>query len=223
MNVSAFDVIGPTMIGPSSSHTAGAVRLGLVARSLSAESIVSAGVALHGSFAATGRGHATDRATVAGLMGFRPDDERLKDSLVLAGSGGLNVEIGEVDLGEDAHPNSVRIQTWTASGESHVLVGSSVGGGQIRVDSVDGFATAFSGGDDTMLLWHEDRHGYLAELTAQLALDHANIATIRTSRKSRGERSFTVIELDGPLSGNCVGGLAGIVGTQEIRHLAPLS
>lgn len=178
--ISAFDVIGPAMVGPSSSHTAGACRIGLVARGLSAQPPERASIGLHGSFATTGVGHATDRALVAGLMEMAPDDERIKDSHSLAGGAAFTFEIAPLDLGEDAHPNSARVETFSADGERHTMVGASIGGGMIDVREVDGYATSFGGALETLLLWHEDKSGFLAKVTALLACVEANIASIRT-------------------------------------------
>lgn len=219
MTFSAFDVIGPAMIGPSSSHTAGAVRIGLIARAVLGVQARGAEIALHGSFAATGKGHATDRALVAGILGYAPDDEHLKDSLALAEDGGLEVSFSHVDLGEDAHPNSTRIRITGANGESHLVTAASTGGGMINVQSVDAYPTSFGGQLETLLLWHEDRPGFLAKVTALLACAEANIATIRTSRQTRGSDALTVIEVDAPLPEDCLSLLERISSVSKVRHL----
>ncbi len=198
MGFSAFDVIGPSMIGPSSSHTAGAVRLGLVARALCGGAPTPAKIELHGSFAATGAGHATDRGIVAGLLGFATDDERLKDSFALAEAAGLKVEFSTVDLGEDAHPNTARITLGDPEHPCVRITGASVGGGSIRVLEVDGFATDFTGELDLIAVWHADRPGFLSRVTTLLSCVEANIATIHTARRARGTDAFTRIEVDGP-------------------------
>jgi L-serine dehydratase len=194
MSLSAFEIIGPPMIGPSSSHTAGAVRIGLVARHLMGRQPNSARIGLHGSFAATGHGHATDRGIVAGLLGWAPDDERLKDSLEIAAREGLRAEFAVEDLGESVHPNSARIEL--DAGEKLTLVASSVGGGSIEVVSVDQYAVRFFGRLDSLVIWHDDRPGFLAHVTAIFSCVEANIATIQTARLQRAEDALTVIELD---------------------------
>jgi L-serine dehydratase len=183
---------------------------------------VRAAIGLHGSFAATGTGHATDRALVAGLLGMAPDDERIKDSMGLAAERGFQFEFSKVDLGEEAHPNSARIETCAADGEHHVVVGSSVGGGMIELREVDGYATSFQGQLETLLLWHEDKSGFLAKVTALLACVEANIATIRTSRHGRGAEALTVIEVDAPLPDDCLALLERIASTRRVRHISRL-
>lgn len=220
--ISAFDIIGPAMIGPSSSHTAGAVRIGLAARQLLGEAPCHTTVELHGSFAATGKGHATDRALIAGLLGFAPDDERLKQSIELAAAAELEFSFSEVDLGEDVHPNSARLSIRGLSGNALRVTGSSIGGGMIRIISVDEFATSFDGAFETLLLWHADKPGYLAKVTALLAIVEANIATIRTSRLGRGTEALTVIEVDAPLPDDCLSLLRKISATSALRHFERL-
>ncbi|MCX7868909.1 MAG: L-serine ammonia-lyase, iron-sulfur-dependent subunit beta [Terrimicrobiaceae bacterium] len=222
MSLSAFDIIGPAMIGPSSSHTAGAVRIRLVARHLLGEQPARAAIGLHGSFAATGQGHATDRALAAGLLGFGPADSRVKESLALAEERGISVTFAATDLGEDAHPNSALIELEGSSGGRLKLVASSIGGGMIRVLAVDEFATSFDGALETLVLWHADRPGYLAKITALLAIVEANIATIRTSRAGRGGGALTVIEVDAPLPPDCLSLVRRIAATSKFRHFSRL-
>lgn len=206
MNISAFDVIGPAMVGPSSSHTAGAVRLGLLAHHIARgiAPFARVRIELHGSFAATGKGHATDRGLVAGILGLLPDDERLKNSLQLARNRGIGIEFREVDLGTDAHPNSVRITFFFADGETLVIQGASIGGGNVQLCRIDGFETNLSGTLDSIVCWHMDRPGFLAHVTGLLACVEANIATILTARKMRGNDAFTIIKTDSPIPDDCL-------------------
>lgn len=199
MNISAFDVIGPGMIGPSSSHTAGAVRIGLMARVLAGGNVAEADVIFHGSFADTGRGHATDRGIVAGLLGFAADDERLKDSLEIAAQQGVAVRFSTEDFGEGFHPNTARVLVHNPGKPARLVTASSVGGGMIRVVRVDRFTTDFSGELPTVVLWHYDSPGFLAKITTLLACVESNIATINTARRARGNDALTVIEVDAPL------------------------
>ena len=166
---SVFDIIGPSMVGPSSSHTAGAIRIGHAARALLGAPPVHARIGLHGSFAATGTGHATDRGLVAGLLGFATDDERMKDSLELARTAGLAVEFETVHLGDQVHPNTASITCEASNGNQRRVIASSIGGGMVQVVSVDGFPATFSGSLDTLILWHSDVPGFLARLTACIA------------------------------------------------------
>ena len=220
--ISAFDVIGPAMVGPSSSHTAGACRIGLIARQLFATPPATARIGLHGSFAATGSGHATDRAIVAGLLGLAPDDERLKESLPLAEAAGLCVSFRPIDLGEEAHPNSARIEATAPDGESHTITAASVGGGMIEVRAIDDHTTSFDGQLETLILWHEDKPGLLARVTALLACVEANIATLRTSRHGRGAEALSVIEVDAPLPDDCLSLMNRSAAIRTLRHLSRL-
>ncbi len=222
MGFSAFDVIGPSMIGPSSSHTAGAVRLGLVARAFCDGVPAEAKVELHGSFAATGAGHATDRGIVAGLLGFSTDDERLRDSFDIARACGLAVGFSPVDLGEDAHPNTARISVRPSVGDGVRMTGASVGGGSIRVLEVDGFATDFTGELDLIAVWHADRPGFLSRVTTLLSCVEANIATIHTARRARGTDAFTRIEVDGPPPPEVLAVMRRIPGVTKVVMLGRL-
>lgn len=220
---SVFEIIGPAMIGPSSSHTAGAIRIGRAARALFAAPPVRARFGLHGSFAATGRGHATDRALVAGLLGFATDDARMKDALDLAPGAGLAaVTFEAVDLGEQAHPNSARIEAAAADGETHTLVAASIGGGAIEVTRVDDFATAFQGNLYTLILWHQDRPGFLARVTTLMSFTETNIATLRTSRRHRGENALTVLEMDSAPPSAALALLNETRSVDALRLMAPL-
>ena len=219
---SAFDIIGPPMIGPSSSHTAGAVRIGLAARHLLGVRPDKAAIALHGSFAATGKGHATDRGLVAGLLGWAPDDERLKTALEAAASEGMCLNFCDEDLGSEVHPNTALLVIGTSDGQELKMTASSIGGGSIEVISVDGYATRFSGSLDTLVLWHDDRPGFLAHVTAVLASMSSNIATIRTARTHRGADALTVIELDAPPPAEVVALLEKIDHVKKLRMIPPL-
>lgn len=223
MNLSVFDVIGPVMVGPSSSHTAGAARIGLVARRLLGEAPREAVLRLHGSFAATGRGHATDRALLAGLLGLAPDDAALPRAPELAAGAGLTFSFETIDLGEAAHPNTACLELTGISADSTLrLTGTSLGGGIVEVVEIDGYATSFRGDLHTLVFWHEDRGGFLARVTAVLACAELNIATLRTSRHGRGHDALTVIETDGATPPDALGLLARLSGVRRLRALSPL-
>jgi L-serine dehydratase len=193
--VSLLDIIGPVMVGPSSSHTAGACRLGLLARGLVGGTPERAKIELHGSFARTGEGHGTDRAIVAGLMGFRPDDDRIRSALEIAEREGLDYRFEKTTLDEEAHPNTVRI-TLERGDRSAVMMGSSLGAGRVLVTQIDGFPVEVSGNYHTIVLVAEDVRGSIATIAQILANDGINIATLRLSRQKRGGDAFMVIELD---------------------------
>ncbi|OAM90504.1 L-serine ammonia-lyase, iron-sulfur-dependent subunit beta [Termitidicoccus mucosus] len=228
MPFSAFDIIGPVMVGPSSSHTAGAARLGLMARRLLGEVPRAAAITLHGSFAATGHGHATDRALLAGLLGLAPDDASLPRSRELAAAAGLAFAFAAEDMGESVHPNTARIQLTSSEAgaadapDSLTMTGSSLGGGVIEISSIDGYATSFRGDLDTLVCWHEDRRGFLAHITAIVACVEVNIAALRTTRTGRGTHALTVIETDGPLPSAALNLFAHIPWLARLRALPPL-
>ena len=193
-----FEIIGPSMIGPSSSHTAGACRIGWAAHHLLGERACRARIQLHGSFLATGDGHGTKEAIVAGLLGMVPDDELLIRSRELAAAQNFEITFEPIDLGPQAHPNSAKI---ILEGATHklTLVASSVGGGSISVEEIDGLPVSFPGTLEALVFWHHDTSGFLARITAVLACVQVNVATIHTSRVERGENAITVIEIDGHL------------------------
>ena len=195
--VSLLDIIGPVMVGPSSSHTAGACRLGLIARCLVGGTPQRARIELHGSFARTGEGHGTDKAIAGGLMGFRPDDERIRHALEIADREALRYAFEKTKLGEEehVHPNSVRI-TVERGDRKAVMLGSSLGAGRILVSQIDGFPVEVHGSYHTIVLVAEDVKGSVARIATILADDGCNLATMRLTRKERGGDAFMVIELD---------------------------
>ena len=193
--VSLLDIIGPVMVGPSSSHTAGACRLGLLARNLVGGTPERARVELHGSFARTGEGHGTDKAIAGGMMGFRPDDERLRDALEIAAREGLDYVFEKTTLGDDAHPNTARITL--ERGDRHaVMTGASLGAGRILVTEINGYKVEVTGGYHTIVLIAEDVKGSVAAIATILAEHEINIANLRLTRKQRGGDAFMVIEVD---------------------------
>jgi L-serine dehydratase len=195
--VSLLDIIGPVMVGPSSSHTAGACRLGLLARCLVGGTPQRAKIELHGSFARTGEGHGTDKAVVGGLLGFRPDDERLRTALDIAERDGLEFRFEKTTLGEEAdvHPNTVRITL--ERGDRHaVMMGSSLGAGRVLVTEIDGYPVEVTGNYNTIVLVAEDVKGSVARIAGILAEHSINIATLKLTRKQRGGDAFMVIEVD---------------------------
>ncbi|HEX8725064.1 MAG TPA: L-serine ammonia-lyase, iron-sulfur-dependent subunit beta [Gemmatimonadaceae bacterium] len=195
--VSLLDIIGPVMVGPSSSHTAGACKLGLIARCLVGGTPDRARIELHGSFARTGEGHGTDKAIAGGLLGFRPDDERLREAVEIAEREGVEYRFEKTTLSDDAHPNSVRI-TVERGDRRHVMLGASLGAGRIHVSEIDGFPVEVLGNHYTIVLVAEDVKGSVARITARLAEAGLNIATLKLSRKHKGGDALMVIEVDEP-------------------------
>lgn len=193
-----FDILGPVMVGPSSSHTAGAVRIGLMARALLGQEPVRARLLLHGSFASTGEGHGTHRALIAGLLGLSPDDSRVPDSFALAGERGLEYTFGTCVL-RDVHPNSVLIQLEGAQGGALEVGASSPGGGRIQVFRLDGLSTSFTGELPTLVVHNSDRPGCVSQVTGVLAGHGMNVATLQLNRGNRGESAVMVIECDQPI------------------------
>lgn len=193
--MNCFDIIGPIMVGPSSSHTAGAVRIGLVAKALLDERIKKADIGLCGSFAHTFRGHGTDKAIVAGLLGFFPDDERICKSLYLARKAGLDFTFHLINQ-QDLHPNTAIITLWGEQGRRVTIRGVSTGGGRIRIEAIDDIFVSFSGDYTTLVINHQDTPGVVAGITHRLALQRINIASMRVFRSYRGGPAVTVIETD---------------------------
>ena len=202
-----FDLIGPIMVGPSSSHTAGAVRIGYVARKIFREEPVKAEITLHGSFAATGRGHGTDRALVAGLLGMHPDDSRIPESFEIAQRQGLDFKFGNREL-RSAHPNTAKIKLTAADGRELEIVAASVGGGRIEVRELAGMPMRFTADKPTLIISNNDKPGSIAKVSEVLSKEHINIATFNVNRSSRGGRAIMVIECDSPVS------------AEALRHIA---
>lgn len=190
-----FDIIGPVMVGPSSSHTAGAVRIGYIAGKLMGEPIAKAEILLYGSFLATGKGHGTRKALVAGLLGMKPDDMRIPDSFEIAKEHGIEVVFGESALRE-AHPNTAQIFLTSVTGKKLEVVGESLGGSRINIAQIDGISTNFSGDYPTLVVHNMDQPGHVAEVTSMLAHKSVNIAAMQLYRAGRGGNSVMVLECD---------------------------
>ena len=189
-----FDLVGP-IIGPSSSHTAGAVRLGLMARKILGEKVLKAGIQLHGSFAQTYRGHGTDKALIAGILGFAPDDERIVSALDIAKNQGVTYSFQTIKL-EDAHPNTAIIHLTGETGRVAKVCGASVGGGNIMITNINGYAVELTGEYPALITIHHDKPGVITQVTQILARYAMNIAFMRVSRQNRGESAMMIMELD---------------------------
>lgn len=195
MTISIFEVIGPVMVGPSSSHTAGAARLGNIARRVCGRKISQVDFYLHGSFAETYRGHGTDKALLGGILGMSTSDEEIRDSFKRAEEEGLTYNIYTTDLG-NVHPNTVRIVMHTDSANSCEIIGSSIGGGKVMVSSINKMAVEFSGQYPTVIINHRDKPGVVAHVTSILSKHGINIAFLKLFRQAKGSQASMVIESD---------------------------
>ena len=193
MNV--FDILGPVMIGPSSSHTAGAARIGLMTRALLGKTPVKAHIFLHGSFAKTYKGHGTDKALVAGILGMQTDDERIRFSLDVAKKEGLEIQIETGEL-ENTHPNTAEITLTAADGEKVSLRGSSIGGGNILITRVNGMEVALTGQNPALIVLHKDAPGTIAAVTELMAEYGVNICNFHLARETKGGVAVMTIESD---------------------------
>lgn len=216
MNV--FDILGPVMVGPSSSHTAGAARIGFVAKKLLGESPVQATILLHGSFAATGVGHGTQKALVAGLLGMMPDNMDIPNSFELAKKAGLSVKTGTVVL-RDVHPNTALLKLKGASGRQLEVVASSLGGGRISVVRLNGIETNFSGSCPTLVVYNHDKPGHVAAITGALSRSGINIATMQLYRNKRGGLAVTVLECDERISQKALHEVEETEGVTQVTYL----
>lgn len=190
-----FDILGPVMVGPSSSHTAGAVRIGYISRVLLNEKPIDAKIILHGSFATTGVGHGTDKALIAGLLGMQPDDTRIPDSFDLATKEGLSFTFANQTV-KDAHPNTAILKLTGNSGKTIEIQAASIGGGRIMVHKLDGIDVNFSGEKPTLVVHNIDMPGHVAKIASLLYGKQINIATMQLYRGKRGGDAVMVMVLD---------------------------
>lgn len=221
MNI--IDIIGPVMIGPSSSHTAGAVRLGLLATGILGAAPVEAEIYLHGSFAETYKGHGTDMALLAGLMGWLPDDARIPEADKHAKEAGLKYSFDKVDLGSSIHPNTAMFKLTAADGSKCEIVGASVGGGQVLVNSIDGFPVELTGKLPAILTVHEDKRGVIALVTSTLANAGVNVATMRVFRSNKGGLASMVIECDEAVPHGIINLIAALQQIQSVRFIGSVA
>jgi L-serine dehydratase len=219
--VGLFDILGPVMIGPSSSHTAGACRLGLMARAILGTTPDRARIGLHGSFAATGEGHGTHRAIVGGLVGITPDDLRLREAYAIAREAGLEWEIEEIDLGDDAHPNSALFQL-DHDGTSLRVQGASIGGGRIEITEIDGFAVSLGGDYHTLVLLAHDEPGTIATVAGTLARYGLNLARMRVDRTGRHQDALMTIEVDDPIPDDAIAAVRDYPWLRWVRRIERL-
>ena len=193
--INIFDMMGPVMVGPSSSHTAGAARIGNMGRTLLGEEVARADIGLYGSFAETGYGHGTDRALLAGLLGMKPDDLRIPNAYEEANRAGMAYSFRTVEL-RDAHPNTALLELTGKSGKQLTLQASSIGGGAIVVNKIDGVDVNFTGDFNTLIVRNQDESGSVAAITSILSQVHINVANMSVNRHRRGGDALMVIETD---------------------------
>lgn len=214
-----FDIIGPVMVGPSSSHTAGAVKIGRVCQRLLAEDVRDAKIYFHGSFQATGKGHGTDRALVAGLLGMAVDDPRIPESFAAAQEAGLTFTMEGLDLG-DVHPNSVKLGLTGVTGRRLEVVAASIGGGRIQICELDGLSANFSGDCPTLIVNNVDQPGHVTEVATMLARENINIGTMQIYRTGRGGNAVMVIECDGEIPRESIEWLEAREGIRKVTYLS---
>lgn len=215
-----FDILGPVMVGPSSSHTAGAVRIGLIARQLFGRQPEKAEVILHGSFAATGKGHGTDRALIAGLLGMMPDDMRIPDSFEIAKDMGMDFVMKNKDI-KGAHPNTAQIIMEAEGVPRMKIQAHSIGGGRICVCKLDGIDVNFSGESYTLIIWNVDEPGRIMEVAAALSRAEINVATMQVFRDKRGGTAVMVVETDQVIPRSAIDELESKPGIIRVKFLDP--
>lgn len=214
-----FDIIGPIMIGPSSSHTAGAARIGRVARTLLGKQPKWVEISFYGSFAKTYKGHGTDLAIVGGLLDFDTSDQRIKNSLEIAENLGIDINI-EIESAVTDHPNTAKVRLGTSAEDALELVGISIGGGKIEIIELNSFQLKLSGNHPAILVVHDDRYGVIAAVSNVLAKHEINIGHMEVSRKEKGKEALMVIEVDQNLADNLlmeVGSLPNISKVTKIH------
>ncbi|MBE6021611.1 MAG: L-serine ammonia-lyase, iron-sulfur-dependent, subunit beta [Cellulosilyticum sp.] len=215
--LSVFDIIGPNMIGPSSSHTAGALKIAKVAYQLAPKKIEKVTFVLYGSFAKTYKGHGTDRALVAGILGMNEEDERIRDAFSYAKVNKLNYEFKTSESTHIKHPNTVDIIMEDQSGSTISITGSSIGGGAISIDKVNGVEVFFNGEYHTLLVSHKDQPGLAAHITNCLGNWKINIAYMRIYRAHKGEMVSTIVETDDPICNQVIEAISNHLAVRYAR------
>ena len=220
MNI--FDIVGPIMVGPSSSHTAGAARIGYTVCIALGEPVKKAKIYFHGSFAQTYKGHGSDKAVIGGLLGYKPDDPRIKSSMETADEEGMKYSFEKIDISE-AHPNTILIKATGQSGDQVTLQGASIGGGNIIIQKFNGITVDFTGKYDTLLIEQEDAPGAVAAVTNFIAAMKINIANMKVFRAGRGGGAIMVIETDGILPIGICRTIAEFQNIKTVRYIQKIS
>lgn len=216
--MSVFEILGPIMVGPSSSHTAGAARIGFIVSKLLGEKPVKAHIILSGSFADTGKGHGTDKALIAGLLGMEPDDMRIPDSFEIAKKSGLDFEFESKEI-KDAHPNTAILIVEDKNGRTLQVQAASIGGGRIKVKKIDGIEVNFQGNLPTLIVNNIDEPGYVAKVTAILAKSGFNIANMQLYRNKKGGTAVMIVEMDQNLSNEIIEELKNVKGVLRVTYV----
>lgn len=207
--IGTFDILGPNMIGPSSSHTAGALRIAFVAGRM-VEKPAAVKFVLYGSFARTYHGHGTDRALVGGILGYHPDDERIRDSFGLAKKAGLKYEFQENFTDKEIYPNTVDIYVTGEDGSVMSLRGKSIGGGNAVITKLNGVDVELTGNYSTLVVEHHDKKGTLARVATVLSDYDLNIGSLRLYRESKGKMAYAIIEVDTNVSSQALDALRSV-------------
>ena len=218
-NYGVFDILGPIMIGPSSSHTAGAARIGKIGEEIVDDHFYKVTFYLHGSFAKTYKGHGTDRALVAGVLGMEPSDERLKDSLSIAKEKGIQIEFIETDLGY-VHPNTVKMVFHYKDKEDYYLIGSSIGGGNIIITNINGNEVEFSGDYPTILIKYKDQKGAISRISSILSNEDINIAAMKVTREDN--IATMIMEIDSPIKDKIIDDISSLNEIIYITGINPI-
>lgn len=220
-NYSIFDIVGPIMVGPSSSHTAGAARLAKLASLICGSDPIKVEFVLHGSFAKTYKGHGTDKALVAGILKMDPWDENLKNSFVLAKEKGIEILFTEGDLG-DVHPNTVKFIITVEDGKVSEITGSSIGGGSILIFDIDGQSVEFKGDYPTLITQHKDTPGVISKITTMLYTSNINIGSMKVYRNSRGLQATMALETDNIIPKAIIEKMKEIPEIESIKVINPI-
>lgn len=218
--IGVFDILGPIMIGPSSSHTAGAARLGKVARIIADGDIAEVTFMLHGSFAKTYKGHGTDRALIAGILGMEPSDERLRNSMDIAKEKGIKFLFKEADLG-DVHPNTVKFVMRTVDNKYCEVMGSSIGGGSIQIIEVNNNEVDFTGMYETIIVTHRDVPGVINSVTSILYSANINVAFMRVFRNHKGREATMIFEMDSKVDNELIEKIKNIELVENVISISP--
>lgn len=214
-NIGIFDVLGPIMIGPSSSHTAGAARLGKIARTIVNKPIKDVTFLLHGSFKETYKGHGTDRALVAGILGMMPDDERLRDALLIAEKEGLEVHFLPADLGQ-VHPNTVKILMTDCDDINWEVLGSSIVGGLVEIYEINGNKVKITGEYPTIITCHDDIPGTVSKVSTLFYDNDINIAHMTLVRSQKGKDATMTFEVNNNVSEELIAAIKAVEGVNRV-------
>ncbi len=222
-NFSVFDIIGPIMVGPSSSHTAGAVRLGKIARAIADnQTPASADIYLHGSFGETYKGHGTDLALISGLVGFETDSIHIKEAFSYAEKEGLKFNFIPTDLGPTHHPNTVKLSLTKKNGQKVEIIGKSVGGGNIAITELDGYEISLKGDLPTLFTKHKDIPGIIHLVSGVLSAHSINIAFMKVFRKEKSSEAIMVLETDDVISQEIIKEIQNIPNIVNTNYLNPV-